>query len=212
MKKTIIIMCKSIKHYPNYCIAGIDTTTKEWIRPISNNDDVEGAVLVKDATYQDGNEVEIFDIVEIEMIKACPTNAQKENYLYNDKVKWKKVGESSLQEVINFRGFDNYNYIFNNTNPSLIDNELDGTSLMLVQIQRPEICIKTFERKKIQLNFTYKNEDYKYIKIGDLSILNSYVNNSDGYYQLNQPTIAVFSLTGKYNYNEKYYKMLAQLF
>jgi len=209
MEKTIIIMCKSAKH-SNYCIAGIDTTTGEWIRPISDNSDLEGAVLISDATYEDGTEVELFDIVKIKMIKYFPNTAQKENYLYDSEYYWEKVGESSLQEVINFSGIDNYDYIFNNTDPSLTDNELDGTSLMLVQIQKPEICIKTFERKKIQLNFSYKSKNYKYIKIGDLSILNSYANN--GYYQLNQPTAAVFSLTGKYNYSGKYYKMLAQLF
>ena len=138
MKKTIVIMCKSVKHYPNYCIAGIDTTTGEWIRPISNNVDVEGAVLVRDATYQDGNEVKIFDVVEIEMIEHCPNTAQKENYLYDSECYWEKVGQSSLQEVINFRGFDSNSYIFKNTNSSLTDNEIDGTSLMLVQIQTPE--------------------------------------------------------------------------
>ncbi len=213
MKKTIIIMAKSNKH-SNYCVAGIDVDTGAWIRPISNNIDLEGAVLLSDATYSSGKEIEIFDIVEIEFIKHSPSIAQCENYLYDSGVKWKQIGKCDLDYALKVKGgFDKCDYIFFD-NEKLIDNEtkLTGSSLLLVPIINPFIFIKTFQKKRIQLNFNYNEESYNYIRISDTSIIQQYQNKSDGLYALGNNRIAVFSLTDKYALSKKYYKMLAQLF
>lgn len=83
MSKEIVILAKSFKR-GGYCIAGIDTTTGEWIRPISNDISNEGAVPVADIIYTDGNQVEILDIVEIEISSHKPTESQPENYIYDN--------------------------------------------------------------------------------------------------------------------------------
>ena len=185
MKKTIIIMAKSNKH-SNYCVAGIDVDTGAWIRPISNNIDLEGAVLLSDATYSSGKEIEIFDIVEIEFIKHSPSIAQCENYLYDSSVKWKKVDECDFEYALGLKGgFDNCAHIFFDNKKSISDEtKLNGNSLLLVPIVNPQIYIKTFEAPKIQLNFTYNGNSYKFIQISDNSVINQYKNQKDGYYNL----------------------------
>ncbi|GAB6156012.1 hypothetical protein JCM17380_47640 [Desulfosporosinus burensis] len=65
MGKEIILLAES-KKYNNLCIAGIDTSTGEWIRIVSQDSGVSHAVKVEDAIYEDGSVPELLDIVEIE--------------------------------------------------------------------------------------------------------------------------------------------------
>ena len=44
MKKTIVILAKSIKHQ-HFCIAGKDLETRQWIRPVSNKD---GGIITRE--------------------------------------------------------------------------------------------------------------------------------------------------------------------
>lgn len=104
MKKEIIILTKSDKR-AGYCVAGIDKKTGEWIRVISSNNATEHAVPGADLICDDGKEVDIYDIVEIEFIRVAPTNVQPENYLYNEKVQWKKKGKSNLDEVLRIHDY-----------------------------------------------------------------------------------------------------------
>jgi hypothetical protein len=69
MKKDIVILAKSSKH-SDFCIAGIDIETLEWIRPISDNDLTEGAVPREDIRYESGGEINLFDIVRINFKEA----------------------------------------------------------------------------------------------------------------------------------------------
>lgn len=72
MKKNIIILTKSIKH-GGFCVAGIDTDNGEWIRLISSDANSEHAVPYQDMVCEDGNEVEVLDLVEVDIISACPS-------------------------------------------------------------------------------------------------------------------------------------------
>ncbi len=211
MEKDIIILAKSYKHSPNYCIAGIDINTGEWIRPISNNSLTEGAVPPQDIKYSDGGEANVLDVVKIKFIKRVPTAEQPENYLYDPKSYWQKLRTGSLEEIIQARGFDNCTTVFSNTYNRISESELPGKSLLLLKIQRPSILVDRFyERKKISLNFNYNNMKYKWFQVSDIVVESCFNQKDYGNYLLGTEKIAVFSLTGKYKDN--YYKMLAQLF
>ena len=59
----------------------------------------------------------------------------------------------------------------------------------------------------------YNGQWHNNIKIGDHNVLNQYLDYNDGDIdKLHSPSICVFSLTGKFEPTNKYYKMLAQLF
>ena len=77
-----------------------------------------------------------------------------------------KNGESSLTEVIEIHGCDSMEYIFENEDIKLPANwEFEGNpSLCLVKIKDASVWVKTFEEKKISLNFTYNNVQYRYIE------------------------------------------------
>lgn len=211
MKKTIIILTKSKKH-SGYCVAGIDYETGEWIRLISSDNETEGAVPRDDLVFSNGQILEVYDIITCELVKPCGTEVQPENWLYDEDMKWKMVGKSNLAEVLEIHGYNSMNYIFENEDVKLpADWEFESnSSLCLAKINNAFVWVKTFEEKKISLNFTYNNVQYRYMSISQTDILDYYKNKPDGSYPLGT-VYAVFSLTDRYYWNGKYYKVVAQI-
>jgi hypothetical protein len=211
MEKKIIILTKSKKH-SGYCVAGIDYETGEWIRLVSSDLETEGAVPCEDLQCSNGETLEVYDIIMCRLLRKCGTIVQPENCLYDETVKWKKVGKSNLDEVIKIHGYDSVEYVFENEDTKLpADWIFSGNpSLCLLKVKDASIWVKTFEDKKISLNFTYDDVRYKYMSISQIDLLNYYRNKTDDSYPLGTVTV-VFSLTDKYYWNGKYYKVVAQI-
>lgn len=211
MEKKIIILTKSKKH-SGYCVAGIDYETGEWIRLVSSDSETEGAVPWEDLQYSNGETLEVYDIIMCRLLRKCGTIVQPENCLYDETVKWEKVGKSNLDEVIKIHGYDSMDYIFENEDTKLPADWIFSwkPSLCLLKVKDASIWVKTFEDKKISLNFTYDDIQYKYMSISQIDLLNYYRNKTDDSYPLGTVTV-VFSLTDQYYWNGKYYKVVAQI-
>ena len=211
MEKKIIILTKSKKH-SGYCVAGIDYETGEWIRLVSSDSETEGAVPLEDLQYSNGETLEVYDIIMCRLLRKCGTIVQPENCLYDETVKWEKVGKSNFDEVIKIHGYDSVDYVFENEDTKLpADWIFSGNpSLCLLKVKDASIWVKMFEDKKISLNFTYDDIQYKYMSISQIDLLNYYKNKTDDSYPLGTVTV-VFSLTDKYYWNGKYYKVVAQI-
>lgn len=211
MEKKIIILTKSKKH-SGYCVAGIDYETGEWIRLVSSDSETEGAVPWEDLQYSNGETLEVYDIIMCELLRKCGTIVQPENCLYDETVKWEKVGKSNFDEVIKIHGYDSVDYVFENEDTKLSADWIfsGNPSLCLLKVKDASIWVKTFEDKKISLNFTYDDIQYKYMSISQIDLLNYYKNKTDDSYPLGTVTV-VFSLTDKYYWNGKYYKVVAQI-
>lgn len=210
MKKEIIILTKSDKR-AGYCVAGIDRKTGEWVRVISSNETTEHAVPRADLICEGGKEIDIYDIVEIEFIKSMPTNVQPENYLYNENVQWKKKGKSNLEEVLKIHGYDNVNYVFGSVQNRLEQKEiyLAKSSLLLLNVDNSRYNVKCFpERTILQMNFSYKKEEYSFFRITQKDLKQKYSTKAEGWYPTGTDTF-VFSLTDKYK-DGRYYKVVAQ--
>lgn len=210
MRKQIIILTKSDKH-SGYCVAGIDRDTGEWIRVVSNDVSTEYAVPYDDMFLDDGSFVEVYDIVEIDFLRPVPTDVQPENYLYNKAIRWKKIGESNLEEVIEIHGYDDTEYVFGNDDRRLTEDEIydAGGSLLLLKVRMPSYFVNRFpERTTFQLNFIYNGVQYSYFNVTDRELKLQYMNRNVGSYPTGTNTF-VFSLTDKY-IDGKYYKVVAQ--
>lgn len=210
MEKNIIILTKSFKH-TGYCIAGIDYETGEWIRLVSSNILTERAVPEEQLKLDNGKELDIYDIICVDITEYVGTDIQPENYLYNEQQEWEYIGQSYLEEVIEKHGYDEPEFVFSNTDKRLgEDTVFNGSpSLLLLNIQSGEFFIKTFESQKVQINFWYNGREYRYIKVTQIDLKNSFRGRNDGTYPLHSHSI-VFSLTDKYVDN-RYYKVVAQL-
>lgn len=213
MEKDIIILTNSFKHTGCRCVAGIDVETGQWIRLYSSNLAKEGAIPVEQLYYEDGSMMCLYDVIRVDLTVACPTLVQPENWHYDESKKWKLIRKSNVNEVIHLHGFDSPKTIFKNTDNKLLGNTIFNSepSLLLIKLVSPEIFIKTFDSKKIQLCFTYNGNEYQYFKITDIEINNKYSNSSDGSFRLNGIIPVVFSLTDKYEKTGKYYKVVARI-
>ena len=172
-----------------------------------------GAVPCEDLQYSNGETLEVYDIIICRLLRKNGTIVQPENCLYDETVKWEKVGKSNLDEVIKIHGYDSVDYVFENDDKRLpADWIFSGKlSLCLLKVKDASIWVKTFDdKKKINLNFTYDDIQYKYMSITQIDLLNCYRNKTDGPYQLGTVNV-VFSLTDKYYGDGKYYKVVAQI-
>lgn len=214
----IIIMTKSFKH-GGHCIAGINAQNGEWIRLVTSNPITEGAVPDVDARYFDMTSVEVLDCVEVDLIKAVPTTAQTENWLYNPQYAWKFIKRYTIDEVINLHPLDISEPIFGSSDNYCTPFDLDGNSLLLVKVNHPSIEVIRYEyynKTKVYFNFYYNKKYYSHFSVSDRNLYSTYVQERAGNYSLNDG-YAVLSLTGAWIPPDKkddirHYKMLAQFF
>lgn len=214
--KKIVILAKSAKNN-NFCVAGL-ANTGEWIRPISNNSEIEDAVPSDAIIFSDNTELKIFDVVEIHFKKNPVNNPiQPENFYYDERFFWKKINQISLEKIINWRGFDDREKIFYNYDREVDKNfvlkQKNRESLLLLPIKNLIIKVENnFGRKKFYADFEYKNRKYYRFGVGDISVRNYFEKKIFGEYFYKKDAIVVFSLTNPYIHTNKCYKMLAQVF
>lgn len=214
--RKLIILAASAK-YNNYCVAGVDAETGEWIRPISDNPDVEDAVPLDDMKYPDGKRVELLDIAEIKFSDRAANNPiQPENFFYNEKYYWQKVGRVTLQDVINLRGFDLREKIFYDNERSILGADViklgERESLLLLPVENLFISIEETDHKKFFADFNYRGRKFYRFSVGDIAVREKFADNRAGKYFLKDKATVVFSLTNPYHKNAECYKILAQIF
>lgn len=219
MQRDIVILAASEKN-GDYCVAGIDVDTGEWLRPYSHNKATKGAVPLEHITYADGSHVKLFDVVRIDFADNCHNAMQPENFFYNETERWLKIDKLTLDEIISRRGTDDRVKIFFNDDRSVIEHNLDAIhkreSLLLVKASNLEIVIEqppevsNNKNKRYRLNFSYNGTDYQRFAIGDTRIRRYFGEKKFGTYPFADFNFVVFSLTDKFDLNGKNYKVAAQ--
>lgn len=215
--RKLIILAESAK-YGNYCVAGVDVETGKWIRPISEKPELEDAVPLDDLKYPDGSRVELLDVVEIKFSDRSANNPiQPENFFYNAKYYWQKVGRVTLQELIDGRGYDSRDKIFYNHERSIFGAKVvkleARESLLLLPVENLFIVVEEAkDHKKFFADFDYRGKKFSRFSVGDIEIRNKFADNGAGKYFLKDSATVVFSLTNPYYKNAECYKMLAQIF
>ena len=216
MLKKIILLTKSRKH-GGYCTSGIDIENGNWIRIVSDGigcqtDEMPHGQL----TYQNGEEANIFDVIEVECIQYKPNDYQPENYVNNKNVRWKKIRQASMDEIIKIHPFEKKDYIYFDTEYSISASyisRLDSRqkySLMLIQVINPVIIVRTWNPgdKSVTLNFRYNGENYKYFRMTDGFDL-QYRDYGDGSYTILGRVALIISLGEVYE--SKHYKLIAKV-
>ena len=120
MEKEIILMAKSWKG-GGYCIAGIDTTTGEWVRIVSDDATKQHAVTDEEMKYEDGTSPQILDRVRIKCTAHTPNDYQPENYTMDSSSRWRKSGQADINEIIDLHPADFHGMLFYNNSKKLFD-------------------------------------------------------------------------------------------
>lgn len=170
MKKTIVIFANSVKHH-QHCVAGKDILTKEWIRPVADENGTE----LKDEQTKYKNPHGQFlakplQKMEIEFLKQISLAHQPDNYVIADKI-WEQKYKIELDEIKNY--IDNPDNLWldgisssDRISYHLIQNESLKISQSLYLIQVEKIHIYWKDRSQYSQNpqrrgiFLYKNIKY----------------------------------------------------
>mgnify|MGYP002623076145 CR=1 FL=1 len=217
--KQIAILVKNFKE-KNLVVAGFDLDTKKWLRPISSNSKNKDAVIFEDATYLNGEEVheaKIFDVVEIQAEDKISDNPiQPENFYYVEHSRWKKIGETTLQNILKWRGYDEREQIFfsddRTISPAEVKLQDNRESLLLLSAKNFVIRVEGSDRKKFYAHFDYNDKRYLRFSIGDIKIREQFEDHDEGEYFLADEVSIICSLTNPFFETNLCYKMVAQVF
>lgn len=95
----MVILTRSIKH-GEYCVAGIDVHTGQWIRLVSDDVSTEGALTRKDLLMDNHNIAELLDVAHVKNAEYCPTPVQTENYRIDRKTTLGYLGRTTIEDVL----------------------------------------------------------------------------------------------------------------
>lgn len=167
MIKTIVIFANSVKH-GSHCIAGKTIDTKEWIRPVGdeNGRELSDEEIIVQNPYGKF-EAKPLQKVKIEFIKQVPLKNQPENYLISNKT-WQQNFKISFLQIKEFEDKVDNLWLYGNFNKNdkisfdLIKNNqiIIKNSLSLIWVDKLEIfLIKSNSHKKRGV-FKYNNIEY----------------------------------------------------
>lgn len=170
MDITLIVLTASSKH-KNLCVAGIDVTTGDFIRLVSDDGGINYAIPCGSTRYLDGTYCSPLDVIKVSIIEHRPLEFQPENILVDLNKRWEKVGQASLQDVISIHPFDNHKFIFGNASYAVNETIAKslGHSLTLVQVENFEL----FTAQNVQgqmrskCRFKYQNNQYDDMSVTD---------------------------------------------
>ena len=85
------------------CVAGIEVIKRQrvgWIRPVTARETQE--LLQYDCLCDDGTCVSLLEVVDIRLLRAQPSTYQRENWLLEPRVPWRKVGSARWDDLHGF--------------------------------------------------------------------------------------------------------------
>lgn len=158
MKKKVCILTKSLKD-GNYCVAGIDINNGAWIRLVASD---TGEAIPKDIL--DDDNINEFDIVDVNVKRYVPHKLQKENWLIDKQNKIEKIGSITKGELKYIHNIENPNMIFGNHRSELNKEEIKliKNTLLLVRVTnlKFDTSLKGDGKHHYKVNFTYNNSKY----------------------------------------------------
>lgn len=97
-KITMVVLTRSSKYGKN-CVAGINLDNGSWVRLVTNDESSHGAVSDEDLVCEDGNSVQVLDVIYAPVLGACDDAIQPENVLLDLQTYIEIVGRMSIEEV-----------------------------------------------------------------------------------------------------------------
>lgn len=206
---TAIILTKSAKHN-NYCVAGLDYNTGEFVRFVSDDEDTDGALTMDDLKYWNVNYQAVpLHLVKVKVKAHLDGVHQTENYLIDRSQKWTFIRRASLDDVLKLHAPEIHTSIFGNdkefANP-LILNDIDY-SLMFISVNNLKLYSNGYSGKT-KADFDYNNKCYEDFAVTDNKFFNLEALKTTAFPQ----AYLVLSISDKDYPAGKYYKFIAKIF
>lgn len=217
MEKEIILLTKSWKGGGNYCVAGIDSHTGEWVRIISDDNSIQHAVKESDMKLENGSIPEIFDIVNITCKSEQTNYYQPENFIFDESFYWENTGQSSLDAVLLLHPPERHEQLFYDLEKKISVQAVQDIpdcskySLVLIKPTNVTIHVTQWENQAyptVTSSFTYSNHNYRYIKVTDPVFVRKYQAIGPGNYEASG-LYFIMSLADVHN--GEHYKLIASI-
>ena len=210
MYKKIVLLAKSKKHQ-NYCVAGKDVDTGEWVRLISEEEEIHNAVRPENLIYSDETEAQILDVIRAKVKEVDEENInpnQPENYILDKNYYLTKIEEETynLDDMI-----DNTERIFfNDMNSISVEDLQDIDNIHSLVLIEPDIVrVRIKNETDLIANVWYKGVWYNNLTITDSRFNREYYNEIIYEPRSSRDFKIVVSLAEEYN--NIHYKLIASV-
>jgi putative nucleic acid modification protein with dual OB domain len=181
------------------CVAGKEIALSSlgtWVRPIS--DQPGGELSFADRRDQNGQDVRILDIVEIQMLKHVPQGCQTENHLIDNQYCWSKKGvlawfhlsalEDSVAGDLWINGYSSSNGV-NDRVPLSLASSLQ-TSLLFLSVSEIVLQVRnetsfSGTKKKVRAEFSCNTQNYR-LAVTDPIFENAFLRRPIGDYAIGE--------------------------
>jgi len=205
MKKQVCILTKSLKDH-EYCVAGIDMFSSNWVRLVNSAD---GDACPKE--FLDDKNIKILDIVEVEFKSAVPYHVQKENWLIDENVPVQQMGSLKLSQLTYSHPLDKPEFIFGSKGNELENAEVKklNHSLEFLEVKNLilDTSLKGDGRHHYKVGFIYKGQNYN-LYLTDPEYRNE---DFDGI-RIPNAKVVVSIPPMPYGENDLFYKFVAKIF
>jgi hypothetical protein len=218
--KRIVCLANSRKR-SGRCVAGIELVEggrQGWIRPVSAREHEE--VSENERQYEDGSDPRVGDIMDVPLLEPRPRDSQRENWLLDPELYWKRIGDvpwNELERLLDpvaplwLDGHSTYHGL-NDKIPTVLAGTIDS-SLRLLRVERVTLSVfspgEVFgnPKRRVQARFRHAGTEYG-LWVTDPVYERAYLAQSDGAYQLGDCFLTV-SLGEPYK--DDCYKLVAAI-
>ena len=203
----LAVLTKSSK-FSGYCVAGIDYESGKWIRLVTEDSESHGAVGAEDLTYENGEECQILDVVNVPITGIGQDILQPENVLMDTSKHLRLSGKITIEDVLKKHPAEVRKYILGNKYPYITEAKVGqlGYSLTLVKVSN--LLIKQVSNPgghpKTKADFTYQSDRYENISVTDYRFYST----ADGTsYRTAYLVVSIGTL-----FRNKYYKFVSTIY
>lgn len=214
--KTIVCLANSYRGGVR-CVAGKEITggnIGNWIRPVSNLEGEE----IQEYKCHDGQELKLLDIIDVPVIKHCPKDHQKENWLLDTEALgeiWQKKGRLKWSQLQSLK--DKTDILWSDEwieqrgmNDRISNDDVKKDSLRLIHVNELTIISKSRYNggRSVQAYFQHNSIDYQFW-VTDPECINKHKRDrEDAKVELDESYLTV-SLGLRYEKDNFCYKLVA---
>lgn len=206
-KIKMVVLTKSSKYGRN-CVAGIDLTNGNWVRLVTDDENTHGAVSDKDLVCRNGKNIQVLDVIDAPILKACKTEIQPENVLLDLDTYIEMIGRMTLEEVLRIHPLESRDNILGNLYQYITEERVRLVDHSLTIIRVSDLKIVQGEnpsgKQKTKARFYYKGNKYENMSVTDSKFYS--VRNGTQY----DSAILVVSIGTPYK--GRYYKFVSAIY
>ena len=165
----MIILTRSSK-YRDYCVAGIDASSGQFVRLVTDNDKTHGALTYSELIMDNGCNASPLDMVHVEKAQYSPSVIQKENFRIKQGECLQYLRTVTVEEIVQYHPVSSRTGIFNHIQPVIqfVDAKALGHSLELAYVNNLVVYTESKKgRCRTKADFEINGQHYKRFSVTD---------------------------------------------